>query len=188
MIWALLLTLSCFFLSVNACTLPHPRHNNGGTTIQMTRDDQMLINKGVYIPSPSPAPPPDGSYYNMNSDRYLSYPPMVSKINELPKDIQIGEWAEGGHDCWAGLPGRIWPRTKLNEKQQLCCIGSLIARICSYLLFDPLLLPLPPRDYFAQLTKVLWRMLCSWRFASASQPVSQLACEGSINIYMYRSE
>ncbi|XP_017106061.2 nephrin isoform X7 [Drosophila bipectinata] len=61
---------------VNACTLPHPRHNNGGATIQMTRDDQMLINKGVYIPSPSPAPPPDGSYYNMNSDRYLSYPPM----------------------------------------------------------------------------------------------------------------
>lgn len=42
------------------------------------RDDQMLINKAVYIPSPSPAPPPDGSYYNMNSDRYLSYPPMVS--------------------------------------------------------------------------------------------------------------
>ncbi|XP_017027881.1 nephrin isoform X3 [Drosophila kikkawai] len=61
---------------VNACTLPHPRHNNGGAAIHMTRDDQMLISKGVYIPSPSPAPPPDGSYYNMNSDRYLSYPPM----------------------------------------------------------------------------------------------------------------
>ncbi|KRJ98391.1 uncharacterized protein Dyak_GE19230, isoform E [Drosophila yakuba] len=61
---------------VNACTLPHPRHNNGSAAIQMTRDDQMLISKGVYIPSPSPAPPPDGSYYNMNSDRYLSYPPM----------------------------------------------------------------------------------------------------------------
>ncbi|XP_046865422.1 nephrin isoform X1 [Drosophila willistoni] len=72
---------------VNACTLPHPRHNNaiGATAagsnnaaaaIHMTRDDQMLITKGVYIPSPSPAPPPDGSYYNMNSDRYLSYPPM----------------------------------------------------------------------------------------------------------------
>lgn len=40
------------------------------------RDDQM-IGKG-YMPSPSPAPPLDGSYYNMNSDRYLSYPPMVS--------------------------------------------------------------------------------------------------------------
>ncbi|XP_070068580.1 nephrin isoform X4 [Drosophila takahashii] len=61
---------------VNACTLPHPRHNNGSAAIHMTRDDQMLISKGVYIPSPSPAPPPDGSYYNMNSDRYLSYPPM----------------------------------------------------------------------------------------------------------------
>ncbi|XP_034122580.1 nephrin isoform X1 [Drosophila guanche] len=62
---------------VNACTLPHPRHNNGNATaIHMSRDDQMLISKGIYIPSPSPAPPPDGSYYNMNSDRYLSYPPM----------------------------------------------------------------------------------------------------------------
>lgn len=50
----------------------------------MTRDDQMLISKGVYIPSPSPAPPPDGSYYNMNSDRYLSYPPMVSKPRPDP--------------------------------------------------------------------------------------------------------
>ncbi|KAH8299303.1 hypothetical protein KR044_000269, partial [Drosophila immigrans] len=60
---------------VNACTLPHPRHNNGHA-VAMTRDDQMLISKGVYIPSPSPAPPPDGSYYNMNSDRYLSYPPL----------------------------------------------------------------------------------------------------------------
>ncbi|XP_064535994.1 nephrin isoform X5 [Drosophila montana] len=69
---------------VNACTLPHPRHNNGHAAAiaaaaaagHMTRDDQMLISKGVYIPSPSPAPPTDGSYYNMNSDRYLSYPPM----------------------------------------------------------------------------------------------------------------
>ncbi|EDW35617.1 GL17125 [Drosophila persimilis] len=62
---------------VNACTLPHPRHNNGNATaIHMSRDDQMLISKGIYIPSPSPALPPDGSYYNMNSDRYLSYPPM----------------------------------------------------------------------------------------------------------------
>ncbi|TDG51000.1 hypothetical protein AWZ03_002655 [Drosophila navojoa] len=65
----------------NACTLPHPRHNNGHAASiaagHMTRDDQMLISKGVYIPSPSPAPPPDGSYYNMNSERYLSYPPML---------------------------------------------------------------------------------------------------------------
>ncbi|XP_011296560.1 nephrin isoform X1 [Musca domestica] len=62
---------------VNARTLPHPRHNNGANIMDhRARDDQMLINKAVYIPSPSPAPPPDGSYYNMNSDRYLSYPPM----------------------------------------------------------------------------------------------------------------
>ncbi|XP_065366924.1 nephrin isoform X1 [Calliphora vicina] len=62
---------------VNARTLPHPRHNNNANIMDhRARDDQMLINKAVYIPSPSPAPPPDGSYYNMNSDRYLSYPPM----------------------------------------------------------------------------------------------------------------
>lgn len=42
---------------------------------QRARDDQM-IGKIGYIPAPSPAPPLDGSYYNMNSDRYLSYPPM----------------------------------------------------------------------------------------------------------------
>lgn len=42
---------------------------------QRARDDQM-IGKVGYIPAPSPAPPLDGSYYNMNSDRYLSYPPM----------------------------------------------------------------------------------------------------------------
>nr|XP_036227379.1 nephrin isoform X9 [Bactrocera oleae] len=64
---------------VNARTLPHPRHHSNVTNIldHRAHDDQILINKGVYIPSPSPAPPPDGSYYNMNSDRYLSYPPMV---------------------------------------------------------------------------------------------------------------
>uniref|UniRef100_A0A1A9VXK0 Uncharacterized protein n=1 Tax=Glossina austeni TaxID=7395 RepID=A0A1A9VXK0_GLOAU len=65
-------------LIVNARTLPHPRHNNNATNVMdhRARDDQMLLNKAVYIPSPSPAPPPDGSYYNMNSDRYLSYPPL----------------------------------------------------------------------------------------------------------------
>lgn len=59
-------------------TLPHPRHNIH-IMDQRARDDQM-IGKG-YMPSPSPAPPMDGSYYNMNSDRYLSYPPMVSKLD-----------------------------------------------------------------------------------------------------------
>lgn len=59
----------------NSRTLPHPRHNTTNLD-HRARDDQMLLSKGVYIPSPSPAPPPDGSYYNMNSDRYLSYPPM----------------------------------------------------------------------------------------------------------------
>lgn len=61
--------------AVNTRTLPHPRHNNH-LSDPRARDDQM-IGKG-YMPSPSPALPLDGSYYNMNSDRYLSYPPMVS--------------------------------------------------------------------------------------------------------------
>ncbi|XP_059607885.1 nephrin isoform X2 [Phlebotomus argentipes] len=55
-------------------TLPHPRHNSQHPD-QRSRDDQML-GKNTYMPAPSPAPPLDGSYYNMNSDRYLSYPPM----------------------------------------------------------------------------------------------------------------
>ncbi|XP_031640306.1 nephrin isoform X1 [Contarinia nasturtii] len=59
--------------SVNTRTLPHPRHNSH-VIDPRARDDQML-GKG-YMPSPSPALPLDGSYYNMNSDRYLSYPPM----------------------------------------------------------------------------------------------------------------
>lgn len=62
---------------VHTRTLPHPRHNNHIMDTR-SRDDQM-IGKG-YMPSPSPAPPLDGSYYNMNSDRYLSYPPMVSFV------------------------------------------------------------------------------------------------------------
>ncbi|XP_065093879.1 nephrin isoform X2 [Ochlerotatus camptorhynchus] len=55
-------------------TLPHPRHNNV-VYEQRSRDDQ-LIGKNNYVTAPSPGPPLDGSYYNMNSDRYLSYPPM----------------------------------------------------------------------------------------------------------------
>lgn len=71
------------FLSflVHTKTLPHPRHNNHIMDAR-ARDDQM-IGKG-YMPSPSPAPPLDGSYYNMNSDRYLSYPPMVNNTLLLP--------------------------------------------------------------------------------------------------------
>lgn len=78
-------------------TLPNPkRHSNrSGMPEQMNRskDDHMLMSNGMYIPSPSPAsslvikgsyisspspaPPPDGSYFNM-SDKYISYPPVVS--------------------------------------------------------------------------------------------------------------
>lgn len=81
-------------------TLPNPRHhpNAGHMLDARARDDQMIGKGGSngssnggglvgYMPSPSPAPPMDGSYYNMNSDRYLSYPPMVSPaIPQLPSN------------------------------------------------------------------------------------------------------
>ncbi|XP_063704148.1 nephrin isoform X1 [Culicoides brevitarsis] len=62
-------------------TLPHPRHhsviNQNYESATRARDDQMLNSKTLnYVTAPSPGPPLDGSYYNMNSDRYLSYPPM----------------------------------------------------------------------------------------------------------------
>ncbi|XP_062562887.1 nephrin isoform X6 [Armigeres subalbatus] len=72
-------TLPHYPNNINAAhtrTLPHPRHNNV-VYEQRSRDDQ-LIGKNNYVAAPSPGPPMDGSYYNMNSDRYLSYPPMVS--------------------------------------------------------------------------------------------------------------
>ncbi|KAL1398733.1 hypothetical protein pipiens_001200, partial [Culex pipiens pipiens] len=64
-------------------TLPHPRHNNGPYEQQRSRDDQ-LIGKNNYVTAPSPGPPLDGSYYNMNSDRYLSYPPMPLGFQDYP--------------------------------------------------------------------------------------------------------
>jgi len=82
-------------------TLPNPkRHSQRNSATGMiegmqmrSKDDHMLISNGLYIPSPSPAsslvikgsyisspspaPPADGSYFNM-SDKYMSYPPVVS--------------------------------------------------------------------------------------------------------------
>lgn len=39
--------------------------------------------KSSYVSAPSPAPPADGSYFNM-SDRYLSYPPPLTFQNPPP--------------------------------------------------------------------------------------------------------
>lgn len=39
--------------------------------------------KSSYVSAPSPAPPADGSYFNM-SDRYLSYPPPLDFQNAPP--------------------------------------------------------------------------------------------------------
>ncbi|XP_055601231.1 nephrin isoform X2 [Uranotaenia lowii] len=70
-------TLPHYPNNINAAhtrTLPHPRHQNMAQELR-SRDDQLL-GKNHYVTAPSPGPPLDGSYYNMNSDRYLSYPPM----------------------------------------------------------------------------------------------------------------
>ncbi|XP_053621013.1 nephrin isoform X1 [Plodia interpunctella] len=60
----------------HARTLPHPhRHKDitGHSTLGRSAGKQN------YVPAPSPMPPLDGSYYNMSSERYLSYPPLISE-------------------------------------------------------------------------------------------------------------
>ncbi|XP_037293740.1 uncharacterized protein LOC119189080 isoform X1 [Manduca sexta] len=60
----------------HARTLPHPhRHKDisGHSTLGRS------AGKTNYVPAPSPMPPLDGSYYNMASDRYLSYPPLIGE-------------------------------------------------------------------------------------------------------------
>uniref|UniRef100_A0A182J5W1 Uncharacterized protein n=1 Tax=Anopheles atroparvus TaxID=41427 RepID=A0A182J5W1_ANOAO len=57
-------------------TLPHPRHNPAVQGFEQRSRDDQLLGKPSYVTAPSPGPPFDGSYYNMNSERYLSYPPM----------------------------------------------------------------------------------------------------------------
>ncbi|CAG9573041.1 unnamed protein product [Danaus chrysippus] len=60
----------------HARTLPHPhrlRDVRGHSTLGRTTGKQ------AYVPTPSPMPPLDGSYYNMASDRYLSYPPLIGE-------------------------------------------------------------------------------------------------------------
>ncbi|KAK5640308.1 hypothetical protein RI129_011119 [Pyrocoelia pectoralis] len=71
-------------------TLPHPHHHQHMHERPRARDDQNLAYpsgnmsaKSSYISAPSPAPPADGSYYNM-SDRYLSYPPPLDFQNPPP--------------------------------------------------------------------------------------------------------
>ncbi|XP_056630856.1 nephrin isoform X1 [Diorhabda sublineata] len=65
-------------------TLPHPHHHHHHPAHDQrprARDDQSLVYHGgmsgkSFVAAPSPAPPADGSYFNM-SDRYLSYPPPL---------------------------------------------------------------------------------------------------------------
>ncbi|XP_049818879.1 nephrin isoform X2 [Aethina tumida] len=73
-------------------TLPHPHHHHHHPMHDQrprARDDQSLgyhgsmSAKSSYVSAPSPAPPADGSYYNM-SDRYLSYPPPLDFQNPPP--------------------------------------------------------------------------------------------------------
>ncbi|KAI4470791.1 nephrin [Holotrichia oblita] len=68
-------------------TLPHPHHHHQHPQDRnRARDDQSLGyhgSKSLYVSAPSPAPPADGSYYNM-SERYLSYPPPLDFQNPPP--------------------------------------------------------------------------------------------------------
>ncbi|CAH0718626.1 unnamed protein product, partial [Brenthis ino] len=60
----------------HARTLPHPHRNkdmSGHSTLGRSAGKQS------YMPAPSPMPPLDGSYFNMASDRYLSYPPIIGE-------------------------------------------------------------------------------------------------------------
>ncbi|CAH2062031.1 unnamed protein product, partial [Iphiclides podalirius] len=61
----------------HARTLPHAPHTH------RTRDPGHSTlgraGKQNYVAAPSPMPPLDGSYYNMASDRYLSYPPLIGE-------------------------------------------------------------------------------------------------------------
>lgn len=79
-----------------------------------------MIGKMGYIPAPSPAPPLDGSYYNMNSDRYLSYPPMdyppmdyptppPLPITHMPSGSIIGNNIGGGGTLRRGARGIVPP-------------------------------------------------------------------------------
>lgn len=59
--------------SDHARTLPHPHVHKD---IQGHSTLGRRSGKQNYIPAPSPMPPLDGSYFNMASERYLSYPPL----------------------------------------------------------------------------------------------------------------
>lgn len=49
----------------------------------VNKENYFVSAKSSYISAPSPAPPADGSYYNM-SDRYLSYPPPLDFQSQPP--------------------------------------------------------------------------------------------------------
>ncbi|KPJ02038.1 Nephrin [Papilio xuthus] len=63
----------------HARTLPHAPHSahrgreSGHNTLGRSAGKQN------YVAAPSPMPPLDGSYFNMASDRYLSYPPLIGE-------------------------------------------------------------------------------------------------------------
>ncbi|GBP60622.1 Nephrin [Eumeta japonica] len=81
----------------HARTLPHPHRQRdapGHGTLG------RVSGKQSYAPAPSPMPPLDGSYYNMASDRYLSYPPL---INDYMHHNQTGRTPTPPHQ-YAGGP------------------------------------------------------------------------------------
>ncbi|XP_038217035.1 nephrin isoform X2 [Zerene cesonia] len=63
----------------HARTLPHAPHAHRARDAAGHSTLGRSAGKQNYIPAPSPMPPLDGSYYNMSSDRYLSYPPLIGE-------------------------------------------------------------------------------------------------------------
>ncbi|XP_068624432.1 nephrin isoform X2 [Battus philenor] len=67
----------------HARTLPHATHATHAAHAHRGRDTGHntlgRAGKQGYVAAPSPMPPLDGSYYNMASDRYLSYPPLIGE-------------------------------------------------------------------------------------------------------------
>ncbi|CAK1595168.1 unnamed protein product [Parnassius mnemosyne] len=62
----------------HARTLPHP-HAHAHRPRDQQHGTLGRTGKQNYVAAPSPMPPLDGSYYNMASDRYLSYPPLIGE-------------------------------------------------------------------------------------------------------------
>ncbi|XP_052872105.1 nephrin-like [Anopheles cruzii] len=101
---------------VDGNDLPPPRYQQDGSLPHYVSDGGSGSGNS-YITTPSPGPPMDGSYYNMNSGRYLSYPPMepesasetlrrIARTMVPPPDVTHHTLPHRSHDgsLSAGVP------------------------------------------------------------------------------------